>query len=115
MNSYNRNTPESKKRIQQLKDNFLHFGSTNKSMVIRETAKELGINPGTLQSFYYTASKDGVKFFQLTEEDGTKYPINTKNVLQSKNTSEDKDSFLKLVLSKLSKEDLAEIILASHK
>lgn len=115
MSNYSKNTPESKRRIQLLKDNFLRFGSTNKSLVIRETAKELGINQGTVQAFYYAASKHGVKFFQLTEDNGTKYPINTKNVSRAKDSDKDKDYLLKLALNKLSKEDLAEIILSSYK
>ena len=115
MNTCNKNTLLSKQRINALRTNFKKYGSSNKSKVISVTAKELGCSTAVIGQTFYKLSKQGVKFFQLTEEDGSKYPINTKNVLQSKNTSEDKDSFLKLVLSKLSKEDLAEIILASHK
>ena len=115
MTIYDKDSAFSKGRIKVLKNNFLKLGSTNKSEVIRVSAKKLGLKVNSLTTFYYDMCRQGVVFFQLSEDNGTKYPVNTKNVLRTKDSGEDKDYLLKLALSKLSKEDLADIILNSRK
>lgn len=115
MSMYSIHSALNKRRIKVLKDNFIKLGSTNLTAVFKLSATQLAMNQNSLTVFYYNMRKQGIKFFQLTEDNGAKYPDNTKTVLRTKDSDEDKDYLLKLALSKLSKEDLADIILNSRK